>query len=92
MLLAVLCVALSLSVLAFLIFVGLALRQPKVPLDTASGFKVRPEDPFEAGAKLLEALAKVIDSLAKAGPLTAALVASIGFLLIAAYVALQAPR
>jgi hypothetical protein len=79
-------VSLDLSVLSFLFFViltVLSLRKPKTPV----GAKVDADLKLQAGlgdiAKLVEALAKLTDSLTKAGPAIASLVASIVFMVLA---------
>lgn len=67
----------AMSVLSFLLFLYLATRRPApVQSDPA-------ETPLSDVARVLEALAKLTDSFAKAGPTVMALVASIFFLLIA---------
>jgi hypothetical protein len=88
MIVAVEWIALILSLLSFLIFVILALRRPKQA--AGGGPVLHGGEELTAAAKLAESISKVIDSLAKAGPLTTSLVASVAFLLIAAYVALHA--
>ena len=68
------------SVLSFLLFLYFALRRPPAPEQGAASDMPDLSDV----AKVLEALAKLTDSFAKAGPAVMSLVASIFFLLIAA--------
>jgi len=77
-------VSLDLSVLSFLFFIILtilSLRKPKPPTAPAPDMKL------QAGvadvAKLIEAMAKLTESLTKAGPAIASLVASIIFMILA---------
>jgi hypothetical protein len=76
--------SLVLSVLSFLLFVVLGLRSAftRAPRPTGAGDAVR-QSGIEELAKAAEAFAKLADSLSKAGPGIAALVASIFFMLIA---------
>lgn len=68
----------AMSVLSFLLFLYFATRRPPEPTLADS-----PATPLSDIARVLEALAKLTDSFAKAGPTVMSLVASIFFLLIA---------
>jgi hypothetical protein len=75
------------SVLSFILFLFLAMTRRTVshPEQTKpEGLAdVKPQGAISDMAKLVEALAKLTDSFAKAGPMVMALVAAIFFLLIA---------
>jgi hypothetical protein len=78
-------VSLVLSVLSFLFFVILtilSLRKPK-PAAAPAPADMKLQAGIADVAKLVEAMAKLTDSLTKAGPAIASLVASIIFMILA---------
>ena len=69
------------SVLAFVLFVACIIARLRG--GTATGFgDARPQGEVEGWAKLAEAVAKIIDSLNKAGPAVLTLTASVVFMII----------
>jgi hypothetical protein len=76
-------VALVLSVLSFFTFVGLVAAETIRLLWQRGGPERETRGGEEGWAKVGEAIAKIIDSLGKAGPAISALVASIAFMVIA---------
>ena len=77
-------VSLDLSVLSFLFFVVLTvLSLKKVKPQAQPGTDMKLQAGLGDITKLVEALAKLTDSLTKAGPAIASLVASIIFMLLA---------
>lgn len=74
-------ISLILSILSFVLF-GISVLFPRTP--GAGNFgDAAPQGDLAGWAKIGEAIAKVIDSLSKAGPSTLTLVSSLAFMIIA---------
>jgi hypothetical protein len=83
-------VSCGLGIACVLLFVYLVLTTPRRPLPAVEGDRadaVRPHGAIADSAKLIEAMAKLTDSLEKAGPMIGSLVGGIFFLLLAALAA-----
>jgi len=75
-------VSLSMSVVSFISAIILLFRPKSTAAPTGAG-KVELQSGLSDAAKLAEALAKLADSFAKAGPAVMAMVSALAFLMIA---------
>lgn len=79
-----------LAVICLLLFVYLVITAPRSPKRSVAGDRagdVRQQGAVVDTAKLIEAFAKLTDSLEKAGPMIGSLVGAIFFMLLAALAA-----